>query len=42
LVQWRVANFNKPERVQKHPLDWNLPYEMIIAAVADANVDGEE
>jgi hypothetical protein len=33
LVDWRVANAGKPEFKDREPLTWNLPYEMIIAAV---------
>jgi hypothetical protein len=37
LLKWRIDNFNKPTSKSKRPLDWNLPYELVIAAVIDAN-----
>jgi hypothetical protein len=32
-----MENYNKPDWKAKKPLDWNLPYELVIAAVADEN-----
>jgi hypothetical protein len=37
LLKWRIENFNKSTWKSKRPLDWNLPYELVIAAMIDAN-----
>jgi hypothetical protein len=41
LIQWRIENYNKPDWKAKKPLDWNLPYELVIAAVTDDNPPSE-
>ena len=37
LLKWRIENYDKPQWKPKRPLEWNVPYEMVIAAVQDAN-----
>jgi hypothetical protein len=40
LLQWRLDHRNDPGH-DVSPLDWNLPYEMIIVAAAPVEGDGD-
>jgi hypothetical protein len=41
LIDWRVRNYMLPEFVDSKPLEWNLPYEMIVVSAIPVETDND-